>query len=128
MDQQEKFLADAEAKTFDAEHHRKILFNISQYDKKVIDGKKQYQNLELAKTRAAALKHKVTENLENYLTGFESIFKKRGGQVIWAQDGADAMKEIIRILKKADAKTVVKAKSMTTEEIHFNEGLEKEGI
>jgi L-lactate dehydrogenase complex protein LldF len=128
MDQQEKFLADAETKTFDAEHHRKILFNISQYDKKVIDGKKQYQNLELAKTRAAALKHKVTENLENYLTGFESIFKKRGGQVIWAQDGEDAMKEIIKILKKANAKTVVKAKSMTTEEIHFNEGLEKEGI
>ncbi len=128
MDQLETFLADSESKTFDAEHHRKIAFNIAQYDKKVIDGKKQYQNLELAKTRAAALKHKVTENLENYLTDFESIFKKRGGQVIWAQDGEDAMKEISKILKKANTKTVVKAKSMTTEEIHFNESVEKEGI
>ena len=128
MNQQETFLDKAEAKTFDAEHHRKLLYNIGQYDKKVIDGKKQYSNLELAKTRAAAIKHKVIENLERYLTEFESAFKKRGGQVIWALDSDEAIREINKILKKANAKTIVKAKSMTTEEIHFNHAMEKEGI
>jgi len=128
MGQQEKFLTDAENKTFDAKHHYKLAFNIAQYDKKVIDGKKQYDNLELAKTRAALLKHKSIENLERYLTDFESAFKKNGGQVIWAQDGKEAMVEIIKILKKGNAKTVVKAKSMTTEEIHFNSAVELEGI
>lgn len=128
MEQQDTFLEDAEKKTFDVEHHRKLAFNIAQYDKKVIDGKKQYSNLELAKTRAASLKHKVIENLERYLTDFESAFKKRGGQVIWAQDAGEAMTEINKILKKANTKTVVKAKSMTTEEIHFNAAVEREGI
>lgn len=124
----DEFLKASETKTFDAEHHRKLLFNIAQYDKKVVEGKKQYSNLELTKTRAAALKHRVIENLEKHLTDFESNFKKRGGQVIWAQDADEAISEINQILKKAKAKTVVKAKSMTTEEIHFNQALEKQGI
>lgn len=128
MEQHDIFLADSEKKVFDAEHHRKLLFNIGQYDKKVVDGKKQYSNLELAKLRAATLKHKVIENMERYLTDFESAFKKRGGQVIWAQDAEEAVAEINKILKKTNAKTVVKAKSMTTEEIHFNDAVEKEGV
>ncbi len=128
MNQQEAFLENSEIKTFDAEHHRKLLYNIGQYDKKVAEGKGQYSNLELAKTRAAALKHKGIENLERYLCDFESAFKKRGGQVIWAQDSQEAIREINKIVKKANAKTVVKAKSMTTEEIHLNKELEKQGV
>ena len=48
--------------------------------------------------------------------------------MIWAKDGEEAMTEVIRIMKNANAKTVVKSKSMTTEEIHVNAALEKEGI
>lgn len=128
MEQHKIFLENAESKTFDENHHRKLLFNITQYDKKVIDGKKQYSKLELARTRAASLKQKVIENLEHYLSDFESAFKKRGGQVIWAQDGTEALKEINKILKKGNTKTVVKSKSMSTEEIHLNTALEREGI
>jgi L-lactate dehydrogenase complex protein LldF len=124
----EVFLAEAEKKAFDAEHKRKLKFNIGQYDKKVAEGKQQYTNLELARTRAALLKHKVIENLDKYLIEFEAAFIKRGGKVIWAQDAAEAIKEISQIMKKANAKTVVKAKSMITEEIHLNDALQKEGI
>jgi L-lactate dehydrogenase complex protein LldF len=38
------------------------------------------------------------------------------------------MKEVLQIAKKANAKTAVKAKSMTSEEIDFNEHLQKNGI
>ena len=55
----EEFTEASEVKTFDKEHRRKLNFNIGQYDKKVIEGKHQYSNLELAKTRAAGLKNKV---------------------------------------------------------------------
>jgi len=128
MSQVDVFISDSENKTFDAEHHRKLLYNIEQYDKKVTHGKLQFSNLELAKTRAAALKHKVIENLERYLCDFESAFKKRGGHVIWAIDAEEAILEINKIVKKVNTKIVVKAKSMTTEEIHLNKELEKQGI
>lgn len=128
MSNLDSFLAAAENKAFDAEHKRKLKYNIGQYDKKVAEGKQQYANLELARSRAAVLKHKVIENLDKYLIEFEAAFIKRGGKVIWAQDAAEAIKEISQIMKKANAKTVVKAKSMITEEIHLNDALSKEGI
>ncbi len=115
-----KFLIDAEKKSFDLEHRRKIFFNIGKYDAAVINGKKQYKDLELAKTRAAHIKSKVINDLDKYLVEFEFNFTKRGGKVIWAQDGHEAMKEVISILKKYDVKDLVKSKSMITEEIELN--------
>ena len=126
--QQDIFSNQTEVKSKDKVLHKKLLFNIGQYDKKVIEGKKQYSNLELAKERAAHIKWKTIDNLDKYLLEFEFNFVKRGGKVIWAQDADEAVKEIMSILKKANAKIVVKGKSITTEEIHLNEALEKNGI
>ncbi len=126
--QSNQFLVDSEAKVFDKEHRRKLAFNILQYDKKVVEGKHQYSDLETAKQRAASLKSKVIENLDKYLLEFETNFTKRGGKVIWASNADEAIKELLIILKKANAKSVVKAKSMTTEEIHVNSSLTEAGI
>ena len=126
--QADLFSEASEAKAFDKGHRKTLSFNIAQYDKQVMEGKGQFSNLELAKTRAAAIKQKSIDNLEKYLIEFEANFIKRGGKVIWAQDGEEAVKEAIQIMKKAEAKTVVKAKSMVTEEINFNDELEKNGI
>ncbi|REJ82828.1 MAG: iron-sulfur cluster-binding protein [Bacteroidetes bacterium] len=126
--QSEQFLTDAESRVFDSEHRRKLAFNIAQYDKKVVDGKNQFVDFELARQRASVIKWKVLENLDKYLIEFESNLSKRGGKVMWAQNAAEAIDEIIRIMKSAEAKTVVKSKSMTTEELHVNDALEKEGI
>lgn len=124
----EEFIIASEKKASDLDHRKKLNFNISKYDHSVDLGKQQYCNLELAKTRAAHLKNKVINNLDKYLVEFEANFVKRGGKVIWAQDAEEALKEINHILKKVNAKTVVKSKSMTTEEIHFNAALEKNKI
>jgi L-lactate dehydrogenase complex protein LldF len=124
----ELFLVASEKKSFDVAHRKTILHNIAQYDKKVVEGKQQFSNLELAKTRAAAIKQKSIENLDKYLIEFEANFIKRGGKVIWATDGEEAVKEALQIMKRVKAKTVVKAKSMATEEVHFNKGLEEHGI
>lgn len=124
----DQFIADSESKVFDAEHRRKLAFNIQQYDKKVVEGKHQFDDLELARQRASTLKWKVIENLDKYLIDFEANFSKRGGKVIWAQDDEEAITELVKIMKAARARTVVKSKSMTTEEIHVNAALEKEGI
>ncbi len=127
-DHSEEFLALSETKAFDTEHRRKVHFNISQYDKKVFDGKKQFADLELARQRASVIKTKVIENLDRYLIEFEAAFIKRGGKVIWAQDGEEAMREVVELLGKKSARTIVKSKSMVTEEIHFNDAVEKAGM
>ena len=124
----DQFLIDAEDRVFNKEHRRKLAFNILQYDNKVIHGKEQYDDLEMARQRASSLKWKVMENLDKYLVEFEANFTKRGGKVIWAQDADEAISEMMRIMKSVKAKTVVKAKSMTTEEIHVNEALTAENI
>jgi len=125
----DQFIEASEKKTFDLEHRKKLNFNIGRYDHSVATiGKLQYSNLELAKSRAANLKNKVVNNLEKYLVEFELNFQKRGGRVIWAQDAEEAVKEILLILKRVQTKIVVKSKSMTTEEIHINDALEKNNI
>lgn len=123
-----KFLADAEIKAFDLDHRKTINYNISRYDNAVDKGRKQYRNLELAKKRAAHLKYKVINDLEKYLIEFESNFTRNGGRVIWAQNAREAVREILRIAENAQAKKVVKSKSMTTEEIEINEALESKDI
>jgi L-lactate dehydrogenase complex protein LldF len=124
----ETFLEASEKTTFNLGHRKRISHNIAQYDKKVLEGKEQFSNIGLAKTRAAAIKQRSIDNLEKHLVEFEAAFIKRGGKVIWAQDAEEAVKESLHIMQKAKAKTIVKAKSMVSEEIQLNEELEKHGI
>jgi len=127
-DKATEFIKAAENKAFDKNHRKTINFNISRYDAAVPKGKMQYQNLELAKDRAAHIKYKTLNDLDKYLVEFEANFTSRGGKVIWAQDEEEAIKEILQILEKVDAKTLVKSKSMITEEIEFNHHLEEHHI
>ena len=121
----EKFLADAEKRSFDPEHRKRLDFNIGIYDSKVIIGKHQFSDLELARRRAANRKYKAYSNLDRYLIEFESNFEKHGGKVIWASSEKDAQKEILAIIKKADAHLIVKQKTMLSEELEINELLQK---
>lgn len=124
----ELFLSASESKTFDNAHRQTIKHTIGQYNNKTEEGKEQFSNLELAKSRSAAIKHKSIENLEKYLIEFEAGFIKRGGKVIWAQDAEEAIRETIQIIQKANAKSVVKTKSMVSEEIELKDALKTNSI
>jgi L-lactate dehydrogenase complex protein LldF len=69
--------------------------------------------------------NKVLSNLDRYLLEFESKFEKRGGKVIWAPSEKDAQKEILSIIRKANAHLIVKQKTMLSEELEINEFLQK---
>ena len=113
----EQFLVDSTSKAFDREHRRKIRFNIGKYDVAVSAGMQHYANHELARDRGAYIKAQVLERLDEHLLEFERQFTARGGRVMWARDAAEALAEIGRLTLARNARTVVKAKSMTTEEI-----------
>ncbi len=128
LDIAKKFSSDAEAVAFDTVHRKKINFNIGKYDIAVEQGKRQFEKLELARRRAAVIKHKSIEDLDKQLSIFETNFERNGGKVIWAQTAEEAISEILKVLGKYEIKMVVKSKSMITEEIELNAGLEKAGI
>ena len=125
---EQTFLAKSTIKAADLEHRRKINFNIKQYNNKVPEGKQQFPDLHLARERAKNIKWRAIETLDQQLEEFELNFTKRGGKVIWAEDATQAIDEIIRICKDRSCKTLVKSKSMVTEEIHLNAAMELNGI
>ncbi len=47
-----------------------------------------------------------------------------GGQVVFCRDGQEVADFVLALAKKNGARLIVKSKSMTSEEIHFNERLE----
>ncbi|MBB6128557.1 LutB/LldF family L-lactate oxidation iron-sulfur protein [Mucilaginibacter lappiensis] len=124
----EEFLVASEEKAFDVDHRRIINNNIDKYSTAVERGLSRITNLDNAKRKGHVIKWKVMENLDKFLPEFEANFQKRGGKVIWANDAEEANREILSIIRKANAKTVVKSKSMVTEEIHLNEFLESNQI
>ena len=122
------FLKTSDTKAFDKDHRRIINYNIGKYDVAVERGLSKFANLENSKRKAHTIKWKVMENLDKLLPEFESNFQRKGGKIIWANDAAEANKEILQIIKKAGAKNLIKSKSMATEEIHLNEFLEENHI
>jgi L-lactate dehydrogenase complex protein LldF len=122
------FLEKAAVKAFDREHKRKLRYNIRQYDKTVVRGKAQYQDLEQARKMAKRTKWRAIHDLDQLLLQFEKGFTSRGGQVIWAETPEEALEAFGRIAARVAARSVVKSKSMATEEIELNHYLEANGI
>ncbi len=122
------FTSTSGTKAFDLDHRRIINNNIGKYDTAVLRGLSRLANLENSKRKAHTVKWKVIENLDKHLPEFEANFQRKGGKVIWANDADEAQKEILKIIKKANATTVIKSKSMVTEEIHLNDFLELNDI
>jgi L-lactate dehydrogenase complex protein LldF len=122
------FKAKSTVKAGDIEHRRKINFNIGRYNAVVPKGKEQFIDVELVRERAKNIKWRAIETLDQQLEEFEMNFTKRGGKVIWAETIEQAQEEILKICKEKNCKTLVKSKSMVTEEIHLNDFLEKNNI
>lgn len=124
----QKFLKDSEVKAKDLDHRSIMAYNIGQYGKALNQQLPHFANLENAKRKAHLIKWKTIENLDKLLPEFESKALKNNIKVIWANDAQEALHEIEQILHRINAKTVVKSKSMVTEEIGLNEFLAKKNI
>lgn len=122
------FIAKSTIKAADLEHRRKINFNISKYNAVVPIGKSQFTDVNITRERAKNIKWQAIEHLDTYLLEFEQKITARGATVIWANDTAEALEAIGKICKDRNCKTLVKSKSMVTEEIHLNDFLEASGI
>jgi L-lactate dehydrogenase complex protein LldF len=84
-----------------------------------------YQEL---RTQANLVKKHTIENLDHYLEQFEARVRAHGGAVVFCKDGNDVSDFVLKLAKERGARLLVKSKSMTTEEINFNERLERHGL
>jgi len=81
-----------------------------------------------ARDRARAIKDETLEHLDRYLEEFAANAERAGARVHWARDAAEACDIIGGIAERRGARTVVKSKSMASEEIHLNAALARRGI
>lgn len=77
--------------------------------------------------RAEAIRLHVIQHLDEYLELLVDNVLKKGGHVCLARTGEEAVQYIAGLAQKKNAKSIIKSKSMVSEEIHLNPELEKLG-
>ncbi|AQT04594.1 MULTISPECIES: lactate utilization protein B [Acetobacter] len=117
----EEFLEDAPHLTF----HDERLWDMRQKRDQQMHLLPEWQEL---RSRASAIKEHTLANLPEYLEQFEANAKKNGIHVHWAADGAEHNRIVGEILEKHGAKSLIKSKSMVTEECDMRPYLEPRGV
>jgi iron-sulfur cluster protein len=88
----------------------------------------EFESFEDRREEARAIKEDAIERLPELVDQVVEAVEENGGQVYLAQDAADANRYVEEVLDRRGAESLVKSKSMTTEEIELNEHLESVGV
>src|ERR1039457_397115 len=123
-----EFLRKAIVKSSDLEHRALIQKGMLSYDAAHAKGKLRFADWEAARSRCSAVKAEGIADLAQHLTEFEHHVIERGGHVHWAENAEQANDYVVELARARNVKTVVKSKSMVTEEIHLAPALEKIGV
>ncbi|MEI9997956.1 MAG: LutB/LldF family L-lactate oxidation iron-sulfur protein [Verrucomicrobiota bacterium] len=89
--------------------------------------RRKYQNWNEARQGAAEIKWDAVNHLDGYLRDFIARLEARGTRVFVAGDAAAARDYIVGVARENKVRSIIKSKSMTTEEIHLNPALEAAG-
>lgn len=84
--------------------------------------------LDELRSQGKAIRANALKRLPDLLEQLEARLRENGIEVHWAETPTEANEIIRRILDTNNAKTVVKGKSMVSEEIELNHYLEQHGI
>ena len=93
-----------------------------------LDASAATTNWDELQDRGRAIKAHTIANLDVYLRMAEENVRKAGGKVFFAKDSDEATRYVTELAKAKSVKTVVKSKSMVSEEMGLNERLEEAGI
>ncbi len=122
-----QFKQDAIRLTRDLQHRVLIKTALKKYEAARDAKKSKFQSWQEARQTAAEIKWDAVNHLDKHLVEFATKLEARGGKVHWASNGEQARAIILGIVKEKKARSIIKSKVMTGEEIHLNEALEKEG-
>ncbi len=123
-----QFMKQARVMAGDLRHRKIIRTALGNYyivrDKR----KASFQDWQSARQLAAEIKWEAVNHLDKHLEEFVTKLEARGTKVHWASDAAQAREIILQIVRDKKAKSVIKSKAMTSEEIHLNDALEHTGL
>jgi len=98
-------------------------FNAGRYE--TVADLEDYEGL---KDAAREIKEDAIERLPELVERVTAAVEENGGRVYVAEDAADANRYVREVVESKGAETVVKSKSMTSEELDVNEALEAVGV
>jgi L-lactate dehydrogenase complex protein LldF len=122
-----EFNEKAVEKTADLRHRAWIRQSLKGYEKSRDEKRNRFQSWEAARQSAAETKWETINHLDRYLAEFADKIEARGTKVCWASTAKDARDYILNLAREKKARTIVKSKTMTSEEIHLNEALGQAG-
>lgn len=88
----------------------------------------QLPDWEKLRETASQIKHNVLSNLYDYLLAFEKNAQANGAMVHWASTPEEHNQIVHSIIQKHGITSIVKSKSMLTEECHMNDYLQERGV
>jgi L-lactate dehydrogenase complex protein LldF len=112
----------------DLEHRRRIQTALGKYEVKRDEKERLFQDWAGARQLAAERKWEAVNGLADHLEALVRGLEARGTRVHWASTAAQAREIIVGIARDRKARSVVKSKAMTAEEVHLNEALEQAGV
>ena len=91
---------------------------------------KAYEGIdfEAVRDRIAEVKGKASSRFEELAEQFKANAERRGAKVFRTSDPAEVKRYILDLAKAQNVQSVVKSKSMASEEIHLNKAFEQAGI
>jgi len=102
--------------------------NVSRLNQGRYDAVEQFDAYEELRTEARRIKEEAIAELPTLIETLRESVEANGGSLYLADDAADANRYITDVAESADAETLVKSKSMTTEELEVNDALEAAGV
>jgi len=123
-----QFKSAARVLARDLRHRGLIQTALGKYKVKRDEMKARFQDWEGARQAAATIKFEAINRLDRHLQEFATRLEARGARVHWTTTAEQARQIIVGICRDRQAKSIVKSKAMTAEEIHLNEALENAGF
>ena len=123
-----EFNESARRYTADLRHRELIQKALAGYYAKRDEFKNRFQSWAGARDLAAEIKWEAINHLDRYLDEFVSRLEARGTKVFWAPGAQEARDYIVGVARQHKVRSIIKSKSMTAEEIHLNDALEKAGF
>ena len=85
-------------------------------------------DFEATRDQIREVKSYAADHVDEMIEEFTENCQKRGGVVFHAHSADEAMEWIRNLVKEKGVKSIVKSKSMASEEIHFNKILSDDGV
>jgi L-lactate dehydrogenase complex protein LldF len=123
----EHFSEDAQRVSGNLRHRGIIQTAMGKYEAVRDQRKAWFQDWQGARVLASRTKFEAINHLDRYLEQFVRLLEARGTKVYWASNAQQGREIILGLLREKNAKVIVKSKAMTTEEIHLNDAMEREG-